>query len=108
MAESKCEKYLVHNSGGFKPNVARRLSRGWGRISEILAIVQEAPLGIKRVEDGLLLRKSLLKNATLFNSEACHGLTKSQVKAFEQLDEAILKWLTNSHSKIPKPALYLT
>ena len=47
MAESKCEKYLVHNSGGFKPNVARRLSRGWGRISEILAIIQEAPLDIK-------------------------------------------------------------
>ena len=92
MAESKSEKYLgdiVHSSGGNKPNVAKRLSRGWGRINEILAIVQEAPLGRRRVEAGLLLRKSLLINATLFNSEAWHGLTKSQVTAFKKQGKAI-------------------
>ena len=72
MEESKSEKYLgdiVHNSGSIKPK-ARRLSRGWGRVSEILALVKEAPLGKKRIEAGLLLRKSLLINATMFNSEA--------------------------------------
>ena len=110
MAESKSEKYLgdiVHSSGGNKPNVAKRLSRGWGRINEILAIVQEAPLGRRRVEAGLLLRKSLLINATLFNSEAWHGLTKSQVTAFEKLDEALIKGLLLCQSKIPIPAIYL-
>ena len=90
MHESKSEKYLgdiVHNSGSLKPNIARRLSRGWGRVTEIIAIIKKAPLGRKRIEAGLLLRKSLLINATLFNSEAWHGLTKSQVKAFEKIDE---------------------
>ena len=45
MSESKAEKYLcdiVHNSGSIKPNLARRLSRGWGKLSEILAMVKEA------------------------------------------------------------------
>ena len=68
MNESRSEKYLgdiVHNSGSVKPNVAKRLSKGWGRISEILAIVKEAPLGRKRIELGLLLRKSLLLNGTV-------------------------------------------
>ena len=48
MSESKAEKYLcdiVHNSGSIKPNLARRLSRGWGKLSEILAMVKEAPQG---------------------------------------------------------------
>ena len=110
MNESRSEKYLgdiVHNSGSLKPNVARRLSKGWGKISEILAIIKEAPLGRKRIEAGLLLRKSLLLNGTLFNSEAWHGLTRSQITAFEKIDEALIKGLTASHSKIPVPALYL-
>ena len=88
MKESKCEKYLgdiIHNTGSIKPNLARRLSRGWGRVNEILAIVKEAPLGRKRIEAGLLLRKSLLINATMFNSEAWHGLSKSQIVAFKKI-----------------------
>ena len=110
MKESKYEKYLgdiIHNSGTIKPNLARRLSRGWGRISEILAIVKKAPLGKRRIEAGLLLRKSLLINATMFNSEAWHGLNKSQIVAFEKIDEALIKGLMVCQSKIPIPALYL-
>ena len=47
MRESKPEKYLgdiVHNSCSVKPNIAKRLSKGRGRISEILAMVKEAPI----------------------------------------------------------------
>ena len=110
MSESTSEKYLgdiIQSSGSLKPNIARRLSRGWGRISEILAIVKEAPLGRRRIQAGLLLRKSLLLNGTLFNSEAWHDLKSSQVEAFAKVDEALLKGLTASHAKIPVPALYL-
>ena len=108
MNESRSEKYLgdiVHNSGSLKPNVAMRLFKGWGKISEILAIIKEAPLGRKRIQAGLLLRKSLLLNGTLFNSEAWHGFTRSQITAFEKIDEALIKGLTASHSKIPSPAV---
>ena len=82
MKESKAEKYLayvIHNSCSGKLNVSRRLTKGWGRISEILAIVKEAPSGRRRIAAGLLLRKSLLLTGTLFNSEAGHGLKKGQV-----------------------------
>ena len=56
---------------------------------------------------GCSLRKSLLLNGTLFNSEAWHGLTESQIAAFAKVDKALIKGLTASHSKIPVPALYL-
>ena len=65
MAESKSEKYLgdiVHSSGSIKPNLAKRLSRGWGKVSEIMAIVKEAPLGHYRIMAGLILRKAMLHN----------------------------------------------
>ena len=64
MAESKSEKYLgdiIHSSGTPKPNIARRLSRGWGKVNEILAILKEAPLGRWRVKAGLQLRELLKK-----------------------------------------------
>ena len=110
MAESKSEKYLgdiVHSSGSIKPNLAKRLSRGWGKVSEIMAIVKEAPLGHYRIMAGLILRKAMLHNTMLCNSEAWHGFNLSQVKAFEKIDEALIRGLVQGHAKIAIPALYL-
>ena len=110
MKESKSEKYLgdiIHKSGKVKPNLANRLSKEWGRVNEILAIVKEAPLGRWRIKAGLQLRKALLVNGTLFNSEAWHGISKSQIEAFEKVDEALLRGLVGWHSKAPIPALYM-
>ena len=107
---SKNAKYLgdiLSNSGSNKPNIAKRLSRGWGRVSDILGLVSEAPLGRWKIKSGLLLRKSLLINAILFNSEAWHNFTLTQIEAFEKIDEALLRGLVLGHSKLPVPALYL-
>ena len=110
MSESKADKYLgdfVHNSGSNKLNIARRLSRGWGKINEILAIIKEAPLGHHKIMAGLILRKPLLLNTMLFNSEAWHSFDTKQIEAFEKIDEALLRGLVSGHSKIPVSALYL-
>ena len=110
MKESKSEKYLgdiIHKSGTAKPNLANRLSKGWGKVNEILAIIKEAPLGRWRIRAGLQLRKALLVNGTLFNSEAWHGIKQSQIEAFEKIDEALLRGLVLGHSKAPIPALYM-
>ena len=107
---SKNEKYLgdiLSNSGSNKPNIAKRLSRGWGRVSEILGLVSEAPLGRWKIKSGLLLRKSLLINAILFNSEAWHNFTPTQIEACEKIYEALLRGLVLGHAKLPVPALYL-
>ena len=49
----------------------------------------------------------MLINGTLFNSEAWHGITLPQIKAFEKVDEALLRGILASHSKGPVPALYM-
>ena len=110
MEESKAEKYLgdiIHNSGSIKPNLARRLSRGWGKVSEILAILKEAPLGHYKVISGFILRKAMLLNTMLFNSEAWHNFDINQVEAFEKIYEALIRGVVIGHSKIPVPAISL-
>ena len=69
--------------------------------------MSEAPLGRWKIKSGLLLRKSLLINAILFNSEAWHNFTPTQIEAFEKIDEALLRGLVLGHAKLPVPALYL-
>ena len=76
-------------------------------MSEILGLVKEAPLGYRRITAGLLFRKSLLINTMLFNSEAWHDITDSQIEAFEKIDEALIRGLLSGHSKLPLPAIYL-
>ena len=50
MEESKAGKYLGNIIHSIKPNLARRLSRGWGKVSEILAVLKEAPLEYYKVK----------------------------------------------------------
>ena len=57
---------MIHNSGTNKLNLATRLSRGWGKVNEILAIIKEAPLGRHKIMSGMILRKAMLFNTMLF------------------------------------------
>ena len=110
MAESKSEKSLgdmLHQNGTPKPNLARRLSREWGKVNEILAIIKEAPLGRWWIASELILRKSMLINTLLCNSKAWYDITYEQLKAFEKSHQAPIKGLVEGHSEIPIQALCL-
>ena len=110
MKSANQETYLgdiIEKSGNIRPNIEKRRAKGYGMISDILAIVNELPLGHWRTEAGLRLRQAMLVNGTLFNTEAWHGITKKDVEVFEKVDEALLRALLNAHSKIPIEALYL-
>ena len=76
-------------------------------MNEILALLKEAPFGSYRTKAGLILRKALLINGTLFNSEAWHGITEKQVEDFSKLDHALLRGILGGHAKIATSALYL-
>jgi hypothetical protein len=76
-------------------------------VAEILSILDEIPLGSKRIEVGMMLREAMLINGILFNSEAWHGVTRKDVKELERLDEALLRGMVKAHSKTPTEFLYL-
>ena len=110
MKQSKREKYLgdlVDISGKIRPNIEARQHKGFGVVNNILAIINEIPLGHWRVEAGLRLRQAMFVNGCLFNSEAWHGVKETDIKLLEKVDESLLRGILNSHSKIPLEALYL-
>ena len=110
MSNSKQETYLgdkIHQSGTLRPTIQSRISKGFGAISSILAIVNEIPLAHWRIEAGMKLRQAMFLNGTLFNSEAWHGIKDDEVEMLEKIDEALLRGILNAHAKMPVEALFL-
>ena len=93
MKQAKSEKYLgdiVDHTGSIQATIDNRKSKGQGIITEILAIINEIPLGIHRIDVAMKLREVMLLNGILYNSEAWHGVTKGHIKSLEAIDEAII------------------
>ena len=110
MHESSQEKYLgdlIDQTGTQRATIRDRKSKGYGIVSQVLAITKEAPLGKWRVKSGLLLRNAWLVNSILYNSEAWHGIVKDDMEIFSRVDESLLRGLVSAHSKVAKEALYL-
>ena len=110
MRNSKKEKYLgdqLSISGKVKETIEDRVSKGYGIVTEILAILDEIPLGQYRLEMGLKLREAMFLNGVLFNSEAWHALTTEDIKPLERVDESLLRSLLQGHPKAPLEFLYL-
>ena len=104
MDNSNQETYLgdkIDKSGKIKPTIDSRVARGYGDVTNILAIVNEVPLAHWRVEAGLQLRQAMFINGTLFNSEAWQGITDGEIEQLEKVDEALLRGLLKAHSKVP-------
>ena len=49
----------------------------------------------------------MLVNGILYNSEAWHSISQQEIQSLEKIDESLLRFLLNSHSKAPMEALYL-
>ena len=86
MKNSKQEKYLgdqLNHTGKIKETIDEKVSKGFGIVNEILALIEEFPLGKYRLEVGLKLRQAMLINGICFNSEAWLSVSKDDVKALE-------------------------
>ena len=82
MNEAQQEKYLgdfIDTSGTIRKTVEERKNKGYGIVSEIIAILDEIPLGRYKLEIGLKLRQAMLLNGILFNSEAWHAHCKKNI-----------------------------
>ena len=110
MKNSEKEKYLgdqLSSSAKIKETIDERVAKGYGVVSEILAILDEIPLGKYKLEIGLKLRQAMLLNGVLYNSEAWHAVKKDDIKPLERVDECLLRSLLQSHPKTPIEFLYL-
>ena len=79
MRNSDREKYLVDivdKSGKIRATIEDRQKKGYGLTSEILAILNEIPLGQYKMEMRLQLKQAMLLNGMLYNSEVWHAISE--------------------------------
>ena len=110
MEDTTKSKYLgdiIDNSGKIRANIEERRAKGFAIVNEILAILEEIPLGRFRMEIGLKLRKAMLINGILYNSEAWHNVREKEIKRLEEVDEHFLRTLVHGHAKTPIEFIYL-
>ena len=110
MDDTSKSKYLgdvVDKSGRIRANIEERRAKGFAIVNEILAIVEEIPLGKYRMEIGLNLRQAMLINGILYNSEAWHDINEKEIKRLEEVDEHLLRSLVHGHAKTPLEFIYL-
>ena len=72
-----------------------------GISSNIRAILEDIPLGTRRLEIGITLIEACFINGTLYNSELWCSYTENDLKALGMLDRKIMKLVLGSHSKTP-------
>ena len=110
MNNSKEQKYLgelICSNGSVRNTIEGRKNKGYGIVNEIIAIMEEILLGRFKLEIGLKLRQAMLLNGILYNSEAWHNVSESEMKMLEKVDETLLRVMVKAHSKTPIEFLYL-
>ena len=110
MSDSNKEKYLgdfIHESGKIRETIEDRRGKGFGIVNEILAILEDVPLGKYKLEIGLKLRQAMLLNGVLFNSEVWHSISEKEIRRLEEVDEHLLRCMVKAHAKTPLEFVYL-
>jgi hypothetical protein len=82
---------IIASNGKNTKNIANRIQKGHGKITEIMTILEKTPLGPHFFKTALLLRESLFLNSSLTNADIWVGFTSEEVKQFEDLDSILLR-----------------
>jgi hypothetical protein len=110
MKESDKEKYLgdyLTTKANSKDTIAARKTKGYAILSEMSAILKDVPLGNRRTQIGIDLRKAWFINGCLFNSEVWSAINDNDLKDLKVIDHKILRLITGAQAKVPLEMLYL-
>ena len=88
-------------------NILNRVSKGHGKITQIMNMLDRVTLGSHYFRIALMLRESLFLNSILTNAEAWYGLSNKQVDQLEMVDRILLRNCLDTPVSTPVEALYL-
>ena len=98
---------IISSDGKNTKNIAKRISKGIGIITEILSLLDMVSLGEHFVEIAVLFRESIFVNGILTNSEIWYDLKKTEVKELEDLDLQLLRGVFQVPFSTPQEAFHL-
>ena len=97
----------VQSDGRSKNNVKQRLKKGQGIVRDIIQILEGLHLGPFFFQALKQLRDSMLISVITHNLEVSTNLTKSDIKALEDLDLSLMRKAMMLSSKSSQHILYL-
>ena len=98
---------LVSRNSKNSCNIKNRVSKGVGLISDIFNILESTSFGPHYFQIALLLRRSLLINGSLFNSDVWYNMTENDFKDISYLDKVFFSRLYSLPKKTPTEGFYL-
>ena len=98
---------ILSSDGRNNKNIANRISKGIGIISQMMHMLESLSLGEHYFEIAILFREAMFLNGILTNSEIWYNLSESDINEFESLDRLLLRRILNVPVSTPKEALYL-
>ena len=98
---------VVSGDGSNKINIETRVSKGLGKIAQIMSMVGKISLGKHYFKIALLLRESLFLSSILTNSEVWYRVTKAEIEELELLDRSLIKRIFSVPDSTPSSALFL-
>ena len=98
---------IISSDGKNSKNIADRISRGIGKITQIEQLLEMVSLGEHFVEIATLFRESMFVNGILTNAEIWYNFSDSEVKEFESLDRLLLRKFMKVPISTPQESFYL-
>ena len=98
---------IISSDGRNTKNIADRISKGIGKISQIEQFLDIVSLGEHFIDIALLFRESMFVNGILTNAEIWYSFSESEVREFESLDRVLLRKILQVPVSTPKEAYYL-
>ena len=98
---------IISSDGTNTKNINNRVSKGNGKINDIMDMLEASPLGGQYFKTALLLRESTFINYILTNSDVWVGLKKEEIKQLEDLDLILLRKFLKTPFSVPGEVVYL-
>ena len=98
---------IISGDGTNKLNIENRISKGVGKIAQIMCMLERVSLGKHYFKIAFLFRESIFLSSILTNSEIWYRVTEAELQELETLDRGLLKRIFSVPSSTPTSALYL-
>ena len=98
---------IISGDGSNKLNIENRISKGVGKIAQIMSMVERISLGKHYFKIAFLFRETIFLSSILTNSEIWYRVSEAELEELESLDRGLMKRIFSLPSSTPTSALYL-
>ena len=98
---------VISGDGSNKSNITKRITKGHGKIAQIISMIENISLGKHFCKIPILLRDTLFLSSLLTNSEVWYKITDGEIEELEMIDRTLLRRIFSVPNSTPIAGIYL-